>query len=80
MKLAINKEIPDSIRFAYLCVFNSGEWRAIQWSMLENKSVDFKDMGVDLCYLPMILQDDELVPIDVPLILQKDGSIKKYWW
>ncbi len=76
VKIAINREIPDSIRFAYLCVFNSGEWSAIQWSKLENRSVDFKGMGVDLCYLPMILQDDELVPIDDPIILQKDESLK----
>ncbi len=76
VKIAINREIPDSIRFTFLCVFNSGEWSAIQWSKLENRSVDFKRMGVDLCYLPMILQDDELVPIDVPVILQKDGSLK----
>ncbi|RLC46275.1 MAG: hypothetical protein DRI23_12555 [Candidatus Cloacimonadota bacterium] len=76
VEISINREIPDSVRFAYLCVFNSGEWRAIQWSKLENKKVDFKEMGVDLCYLPMILKDDELFPIDVPLILQKDGKTR----
>jgi Transglutaminase-like superfamily len=76
VKITIYREVSDSTRFAYLCVFNSGEWRAIQWSKLENKMVDFKEMGVDLCYLPMILQDDELVPIDVPHILQKDGIIR----
>jgi len=63
-------------RFVYLCVFNSGEWKAIQWSKLENNSASFKEMGVDLCYLPMILQDEELVPIDVPVILQKDESLR----
>jgi len=76
VKININRAIPDSIRFAYLCVFNSGEWKAIQWSILENNSIDFKKMGVDLCYLPMILQDEELVPVYVPIILQKDGSFR----
>jgi len=76
VKIDINREFPDSIRFVYLCVFNSGEWSAIQWCKLENRSVNFKEMGVDLCYLPMILQDDELIPIDEPIILQKDGSMK----
>ena len=72
----INREIPDSVRFAYLCVFNSSEWKAIQWSSIENKTTVFQGMGLDLCYLPMILQDEELVPIGVPMILQKDGKIR----
>jgi len=76
VKINITTEIPDSIRFVYLCVFNSGEWKAIQWSNLENNSASFKGMGVDLCYLPMILKDEELVPIDVPVILQKDESLR----
>lgn len=74
VKIDINREIPDSVRFAYLCVFNSGEWSAIQWSKLDNKTAAFREMGVDLCYLPMILEDEELVPIAVPVILQKEGS------
>ena len=70
----INSEIPDSVRFVYLCVFNSAEWKAIQWSRIENKTATFQGMGLNLCYLPMILVDEKLVPIDVPLILQKDGQ------
>ncbi|MFC1898646.1 transglutaminase-like domain-containing protein [Candidatus Cloacimonadota bacterium] len=73
LSIRIVREIPDSIRFAYLSVFNSGEWQAIQWSEIENNLLNFKKMGVDLCFLPMILDGDELVPIDVPIILQKDG-------
>lgn len=73
LSLRIVRSIPDSVRFAYLCVFNSGEWRAIQWSKIENKSATFQEMGIDLCYLPMIFQNDELTPIDVPIIIQKNG-------
>jgi Transglutaminase-like superfamily len=76
VEFKLNRVIPDSIRFAYLCVFNSGEWQAIQWSKIENRSVNFIGMGIDLCYLPMILKDEEFVPIGVPLILQKDGQVK----
>ncbi|MCF7813986.1 MAG: transglutaminase-like domain-containing protein, partial [Candidatus Cloacimonetes bacterium] len=56
LSLKIIRSIPDSVRFAYLCVFNSGEWRAIQWSKIDNKNSTFEDMGIDLCYLPMILE------------------------
>ncbi|MDO9578142.1 MAG: transglutaminase-like domain-containing protein [Candidatus Cloacimonadales bacterium] len=74
VKIDLNREIPDSVRFAYLCVFNSGEWCAIQWSEIKDGEVFFQEMGVDLCYLPMILEDEKLVSIGVPVILQKDGS------
>nr|HPR18571.1 hypothetical protein [Candidatus Cloacimonadota bacterium] len=74
--VTLNAEIPDSVRFAYLCVFNSGEWAAIQWSKIEENAAEFKAMGVDLCYLPMILQDKDLNPVADPLILEKDGSIR----
>lgn len=71
-----SREIPDSIRFIYLCVFNSGEWRAIQWSQFRNSELTFFGMGMDLCYLPMNLQAERLVPFDVPLILEKSGNVR----
>lgn len=73
--LQLNREIPDSARFAYLCVFNSGEWKAIQWSLIKKNYVSFQNMGVNLCYLPILIQDQELVPISEPIILQKNGTI-----
>lgn len=76
VSVPVKRELPDTIRFAYLCVFNSGKWRAIQWSKIENGKAIFAGMGVDLCYLPMIYQDEELDPIEVPLILQKDGTVR----
>jgi hypothetical protein len=63
-------------RFAYLCVFNSGHWKAIQWGELQKTSVMFKDMGRDIVYLPSFFRDDELVPAGTPFVLEKDGTIR----
>jgi len=64
------------VQFAYLCVFNSGEWTAIHWSEIDNGNVNFVDMGTDICYLPMYLEDDDLVAAYSSIILQNDGSIR----
>ncbi len=74
--LELNYDIPDSARFAYLCVFNSGEWKAIHWSEIKGKTVTFTDMGVNLAYLPMFYINKELKPAGKAFILRKDGNLR----
>jgi len=68
--------VPDSTRFAYLCVFNSGEWGAIHWGEIKENLVMFTDMGRDIVYLPTYYLQDELIPAAAPFILSEDGSIR----
>lgn len=68
--------IPDSTRFAYLSVFNSGEWGAIHWGEITDKQVTFTDMGKDIAYLPVYYIREELVPAGLPFILEDDGNIR----
>ena len=68
------KVVPSDQRYAYLCVFNSGHWRAIQWGEIEQDSVIFRGMGRDIAYLPAFFRNDEIVPAGLPFILQKDGT------
>ncbi|MEA3287993.1 MAG: transglutaminase-like domain-containing protein [Candidatus Marinimicrobia bacterium] len=67
--------IPDSTRFAYLCVFNSGEWSAIHWSKIKNNQVTFTDMGRDIAYLPVYFVNDDLIPASAPFILDLEGDL-----
>ena len=60
-------------RFAYLAVFNSGEWRAIHWGQINDGQVTFSDMGTDIVYLPTLYLDEKLVPFAAPFILGPDG-------
>ncbi len=77
VELTLEKERPDSVRFAYLCVFNSGEWKAIHWAEIKEDRAVFTDMGKDLVYLPAYFLNQTIVPAGPPFILQKSGDILK---
>jgi len=68
---------PSQVQFAYLCVFNAGEWKPIHWGEINNGYAVFTDMGTDICYLPMCFDDDELVPAGNCLILEKSGEVRE---
>lgn len=67
---------PDSVHFAYVCVFNDGEWKAIHWGKIKNKSVRFRDMGRNIAYLPAFYIHHSLKPAGKAFILQTDGTLR----
>lgn len=77
VKINLQKEVPDSVEFAYLCVFNSGEWKAIQWGRIENGAVTFKDMGMDIAYIQALYKDKKIIPSGSPFILNPDSSVRE---
>jgi len=72
--VSFEKEIPDSVDIAYLCVFNSGEWKAIHWGRIENSTAVFTDMGVDVMYLPALYINEEIAPWGSPFLLGSNCS------
>ncbi|NQS97593.1 MAG: transglutaminase domain-containing protein [candidate division Zixibacteria bacterium] len=70
-------DVSDSANIAYLCVFNSGEWKAIHWGKISDGKVVFSDMGLDIAYLPALYIDEEIVPFANPFILHTDSSIQE---
>lgn len=76
VEVIIESNISDSTDFLYLCVFNSGEWKAIHWAKLTDNMAVFSDMGVDIAYLPMFYINEELSPAGDPFILTKNGDKK----
>ena len=75
--VTFKQEVPDSVDIAYLCVFNSGEWKAIHWGRIKNCSVVFTDMGKDIAYLPALYINEEIEPFGAPFVLRDDCTIKK---
>lgn len=73
--LEFKREIPDSVDIAYLCVFNTGEWKPIHWGKIENGSATFTDMGRDIAYLPALYINEEIMPFGSPFILDIDGIL-----
>jgi len=74
VKVSFEKEIPDSVDIAYLCVFNSGEWRAIHWGKIGDGAALFTDMGTGIAYMPALYMNEEIVPYGEPFILQADST------
>ncbi|MBL7059934.1 MAG: transglutaminase domain-containing protein [Candidatus Marinimicrobia bacterium] len=75
--ITLEYEIPDNIHYAYLAVFNSGEWRAIHWGEIIEDSVTFTDMGRGIAYIPMFYVKEELIPAGSPFILDDNGNIDR---
>jgi hypothetical protein len=73
--VALTAEIPDSVDIAYLCVFNSGEWKAIHWGHIESSTATFTDMGKEIAYLPAFYINEEISPAGPPFILHDDCSL-----
>lgn len=72
----LTNEVPPEARFAYLCVFNGGEWQAIHWGRIDGRRVTFSNMGRNICYLPAYYVHEKLMPAGSPLILEKNGNIQ----
>ena len=70
--VAFDRALPDSVDIAYLCVFNSGEWQAIQWGMIQGDSAVFAAMGTGIAYLPALYMNKEIVPFGPAFILKDD--------
>jgi len=76
--ISFKREIPDSVDIAYLCVFNSGEWKPIHWGRIKNGEAVFTDMGTDIAYLPALYLNGEISPFGSPFILKKDCTIERF--
>ena len=76
--ITFEREIPDSVDIAYLCVFNSGEWKPIHWGRIENNSTAFSDMGVDIMYLPALYLNEEIVPYGPPILLEDNCDMNEF--
>ena len=75
IKLTLENTIPDSTNFAYICVFNTGKWRAIHWSKIRNNKVYFSNMGMGIAYLPAFYYDKEIIPAGNAIILSDSGKV-----
>lgn len=77
VKIKLTREKPDSVNYAYLYVFNSGEWKEIHWGKIEKNFAIFTDMGKGIAYLPCYFKDDEYISAGNQFILEEDGSIRE---
>jgi hypothetical protein len=75
VNITLTEPKPDSINYAYISVFNSGEWKAIHWGKIKNDSVTYTNMGMDIAYLPTYYKNGELLPANYPFILDTNANV-----
>ena len=79
--VALDAKAVGTEGFAYLCVFNGGEWTAIHWARVERDAeggarATFTKMGRNLAYLPAVHDGKTLLPAAPPLLLHVDGRVE----
>ncbi|MDR1156465.1 MAG: discoidin domain-containing protein [Bacteroidales bacterium] len=62
--------------YCYLCVFNDGQWKPVQWGTYEKGQALFRDMGCGIVYLPAFYSKRKILPAGPPFILEQDGTIR----
>ena len=75
-KINLEEDIPDSTNYAYLCVFNSGEWKAIASKKIHGTKAAFSRMGKEIAYMPAFYYDSEIIPGGDVFILPDTGRLE----
>jgi hypothetical protein len=73
----LTQPAPAETRFAYICVFNDGEWAPVHWGELRGSQVTFTKMGRNAAYLPAYYVNEKVVPAGPPFILTKMGAVRE---
>lgn len=75
VKIELSRGIPDSTRFSYLCVFNSGKWKAIDYTRFHGDKAYYSRVGLGVAYLPAFYYDDEIIPAGDAFLLNDSLTI-----
>ncbi len=73
----ITVTLTDTARYAYLAVFNNGQWHPVHWCISNHQTkAYFSKMGTNIVYLPMIVRKEKTIPAGIPFLLQKNRKIR----
>ncbi len=75
IKIKLTEELPDSTKYAYICVFNSGEWKAIDYARVYGQKASFHNIGRGIAFLPAYYIDGSIVPAGNSFILTDSGKV-----
>lgn len=69
-----NNFLLTNYRHCYLSIFNNESWVPVDWATQKGASADFKNVGVDILYLPVFYSHyGSLSAAGYPIILYKDS-------
>ncbi|MFT3747394.1 MAG: hypothetical protein QM768_03725 [Agriterribacter sp.] len=64
--------LPD---FAYICVYNYGQWQPAFWGKIENKKAEFKKMGYPMIYRIAVPDRTGFALLNKILLVDEDGKL-----
>lgn len=70
----LDQYIQDSI--AYVCVFNSLDWKVIDWVKVVHGSAHFRHLAVGVVYLPVSYDGVKVTPVGDPILLHDDKTVQ----
>ena len=76
----ITIDIPDSIHFGYLTVFNSGKWEPTAWGRIDrkHKKVRFQNLGKEIVYNGAFYKNDSLIFFNQPFLVDGQGNLQYF--
>jgi hypothetical protein len=61
--------------YVYICVYNKGNWKPVEWATPSGKQATFRNMGDDLLYLVGYFNGMDIVPLSPPFIFDKNQHL-----
>ncbi len=68
-------DLTNNHNLIYLAVFDREGWRPVAYTLIKNNKAIFKDMGKNIVYIPMVNENQNLVPVSSPFILDNEGEL-----
>lgn len=76
----ITRDIPEqhlAHKIAYICVFDTKDIVPVHYGKNINGKVTFTAMGRNVAYIMAVYENNKMLPIGNPFILQNDGTVKE---
>ena len=74
VEISVDKKFRNG-DFMYLSVFNNTTWVPMAWSNVENGKVQFRYLQPDVLYQISDYRAGRVIPVSVPLIMNRDGTV-----
>ena len=63
-------------KFAYVCVFSSLKWIPVDMGVFRRKGARFRNMGLNVVYLPVVYEGQKMRSFNYPFVLNLDGQME----
>ena len=76
VRIPVEKSQKVDAKFAYICVFSSLQWMPVEMGEFNRKGIMFKNMGLNVVYLPVAYQGQVMQPFNYPFVLNLEGKVE----